>query len=128
MITITLEELVSSQTSLQKISSMQLPIAVSFKLARGIKQINEELKEFYEAQKKIGEKYGERDERGELKIDTKTGNIPISSEKQQEFQAELNALLAVEVKLNMDPININELESLNMSAQELYWLDKFIVM
>lgn len=127
MIKITLEELVNSQNILQKLITEKFPISTSYAISRIIKKVNIELKEFYDAQSEMAEKYGERNELGTLLTDLKTGNTPVKEEYKEQFQKEMTDLLKIEVILEVNPINIEQLSNINVSAQELFWLDKFLI-
>ena len=127
MIKVTLDVIINSQGPLQTLMAAQLPIAISYRLSRAMRQINEELKEFYATHKVLVEKYGEHDDEGKLIIDKENSSIPIQSEYQQLFQEEMSRLLAVEIHIDIEPINILELTNVNISAQELYWLEKFLI-
>lgn len=127
MIKVTLDVIINSQGPLQTLMAAQLPIAISYRLSRAMRQINEELKEFYATHKVLVEKYGEHDNEGKLIIDKENNSIPICTEYQELFQSEMAKLLAVEIHIDIEPINILELNNVNISAQELYWLEKFLI-
>lgn len=127
MIKVTLDVIINSQGPLQTLMAAQLPIAISYRLSRAMRQINEELKEFYATHKVLVEKYGEHDSEGKLIIDKENNSIPICTEYQELFQSEMAKLLAVEIHIDIQPINILELNNVNISAQELYWLEKFLI-
>ena len=127
MIKVSFDVIINSQRPLQTLMAAQLPIAISYRLSRAVKQINAELKEFYASHKILLEKYGEHDEQGQLIIDRENNSIPINSEYQAIFQEEMSKLLAVEISIDIEPINLLELTNVNISAQELYWLEKFLI-
>ena len=70
-------------------------------------------------------KYGEKDENGEL-ITDENGNCKISNSDTEEFTRELNELIATEVEINANKINMNLLENIDFTPSEMAVLEPFV--
>lgn len=64
MIRVTREQLMLSERGLSILANAKMPIGVSFKLNKLIKQITEELKETEKVRQEILQKYGKKDGEG----------------------------------------------------------------
>lgn len=70
------KQLMDSVDVLKKISDMNLPISLSYKIAKNIMKIEEELAILNKEKQKLIDKYGEKDEDGKIKSD-ESGRIRI---------------------------------------------------
>lgn len=100
------EVLVNSVQVLRKLNAAELPIKLSYKLAKNIKNIEKELALYEEEKQKLIAKYGEKDEVGKIKQnDDGTINI-LDTEK---WNNDIKELLAIEADISIEKINIDEL-------------------
>lgn len=112
-----LKDLVNAKDGLIKIFNAELPIKISYKLSKLVKDLNEELNFFEEKRKKLIEKFGEK--KGD-KIEVKQENLEL-------FTNEMNELLKLKVEFKFEKIQLNEIENVKLSSLEVYNLQKFII-
>jgi len=73
------------------------------------------------------DKYGEKDETGELKVD-ENGNCRVPPESINDFNAEMTELLNSEIEINANKLNINDLEEMEFTPSEMIALEPFVEM
>lgn len=93
-----LRDLVVAQESLGRLLALELPAAVSYKIARAARPIQAELHNYEQERIKLVQRLGEGNERGQIMV------LP---EKTAEFNEEMNALLDVDVDLEIRKRNIS---------------------
>lgn len=127
MIRITLQDLSQSVQTLSKedIYSISLEGKTSFKIARILKELNNEYSTFQKSRQNLILKYGEKNENGSIKIDDE-GNFKILRDNVEQFTKELEDLLATEIELNADYIDLNEIENANFTIGQMIALNNFI--
>ena len=121
---IKLGELDSILISMQSILNKELPIKIAYKFSKLQKSLLEEYKIFQENKQKLIDKYGEKDEEGNLII--KDDKIMILSQYLDAFNAEFSDFLEIEVEINFEPIKIEDL-NIEITPEVLMNLDKFII-
>ncbi len=113
-----LAEIQGAKQAFQKIMNADLPVRVAFRLSRMAKLIDEVYTQIEAQRMKLVEKYGAASDMG----------VTVKPENIQVFQAEFNELLAKEaVNLEIEPIKLDLLEGLKLTALEMLALEKFIV-
>ena len=125
MIKMTITEILNVVPVLQEMSNKSFPGATSFKIARLIKACEIELQTFEESRRKIIEEYGEKDEKGELKI-FDNQQIKVKEEYREKCAVSLNELLNTEIELNVSKIPVNSLEQIDITPNELIKMEAFI--
>lgn len=113
---------------LSMLSNKQLPVKVSYALAKNINSINKELKIFESEKMKIIKEYALKDEHGEPKI--KDNKIVFSSEeKENECNEKYNELLDIEIDIELRSVSTLDLfqSNVNFSPNELIELDFMLV-
>jgi len=109
---ITINKLVESVPDLKAILATKLPIKVAYRINKLVNnQIERELKQYDEARISLVNKYGDKDEKGDLKV--------TDPEKIKEFMKELNELLAMEIELDFTPIKVEELGDVQVEPKSL---------
>lgn len=126
MIRVTREQLLNSERGLMTLSSAKLPIATAYRVNKLIKQVGEELQEVEKIRMEILEKYASRDSEGEMITNSKTNFVAIDPEKQEDFNKEIVLLFSEECELSGDPINVDLLDSISMSSQEIASIEPFL--
>ncbi|MFT8347680.1 hypothetical protein [Clostridium saccharoperbutylacetonicum] len=113
---------------LSMISNKQLPVKVSYSLAKNIAVINKELKLFEEEKVKIIGQYALKDENGNPKIENNK-YIFENDEKENECNEKYNELLDIEAEIELRGIKESELlnANINFTPAELIELD-FMIM
>lgn len=126
MIRVTREQLLNSERGLMTLSSAKLPIATAYRVNKLIKQVGEELQEVEKIRMEILEKYASRDSEGEMVTNSKTNFVAIDPERQEDFNKEIVLLFSEECELSGDPINVDLLDSISMSSQEIASIEPFL--
>lgn len=92
---------------------------VGFKIARNLRMINEELKEYFEKKQELFRKYGEEKE-GQLIIDKGSENYPLFIEEIKPYEQQ-------EVTFNFRMITEEELSCSDLTAEQMYLLSDYMV-
>jgi hypothetical protein len=117
---ITLEKLHLMQQSLGKLITYDLPVATAFRLSRLAKQAKSEMDTLEESRTKLVTLFGDKDPDDPSRIKVTPQNL-------DKFSEEMRKLLAVEVNIDFEPINLSDLGDIKLSALDLANLDVFIV-
>lgn len=125
MIKVSIATLLNSTEALQKLSTTDLKAKLAWQVARLLKAADKEIQEFNETRMKLIQKYGEKDENGELIKDEKD-NCRISNDVAEEFSTQLNDLIQAEVEINVNKINIDELDNITFTPADMAMLENFI--
>lgn len=125
MISVKINDLLNATDTLQELSRKSLKARLAFDVSRLLKAADVEVSQFNEARMKILQKYGEKDENGELVSDEK-GNCRIANENLTDFNNELNELIGAQVELNANKISIDALDNLDFTPVEMVALEPFI--
>lgn len=102
------KQLMDSVDVLKKISNMNLPISLSYKIAKNIMKIEEELTILNKEKQKLIDKYGEKDEDGEIKSD-ESGRIRILD--MSSWTTEYSALEDLQIDIDLTTISEDDLLS-----------------
>lgn len=127
MIKVELQNLLDSMPIFQELISQKLAARTAFKVNKIVKAINKEYELFDETRRTIIEKYGDRDENGEIKSD-ENGNLQIKKDQTDEFVHELQELLTTEIELNVSPLFIEEIEDATFTPAQMDIMSVFIDM
>lgn len=101
------ERLVNSVGVLSKLTNLELPIKLSYAFSKNITKIDAELKAYNVEKRKLLNKYGEKDNEGNLKQNEK-GEVNILDI--ENFNKEIAELLQCESEID---IHLIDLESIN---------------
>jgi hypothetical protein len=112
--------------SIKKLSSKELPIQTSIKLAKLLKQLNLENEIFANEYRKLFDKYAEKDEKGNIKFENNNA-IALKKETIEEFKIKYNELMDYSFNVDFSPISISELKDIQISADDLIALEGFVV-
>lgn len=125
MITITINDLINSTETLQKLSQKDFKAKLAWSIARLLKAAEVEIQSFNDTRMSLIKKYGEKDEQGELITDDK-GNCKIENDKIEAFTGELNELLNSEIEINANKIDFNLLENIDFTPSDMTVLEPFV--
>ena len=84
----------------------KLPVRIGWMVARNLKKMEDIVKGIDEARDKLTQKYGERDENGNLKFQA-NGAITVETDK---FMDEFTPVLTTEFDIDFDMITLAEIE------------------
>lgn len=110
MINLSNERLVNSAGVLSKLSAMELPIRVSYDIAKNIEKIEKELKVYNSERQKLMEKYSVKGEDGKTKVE-EDGTINIQKDLLEDWNNNIKELYSIENEIDIHQISINELIS-----------------
>lgn len=125
MITMTLNDIFNAVPALREISTKEFPGSVTFKIARLIRELDKEIQLFDEERSKIANKYGEKDENGNLVIQ-EGGNIKILDNKIQDCNEELQALFNTQVEINANKLPVDIFDSIEMTPTQAMNLETIV--
>lgn len=112
------------QMALNKLISQPLPLRAAFKLKGIAAKVRDEFAKFEEARKSGLEKYGTKDEEGNLLL--KDDNAQLTPENMEAFGKELSELADTDVEI--PTIRVSELgDKVEFSADELSLLDEIVI-
>ena len=112
MIAVKISDLLNSTETLQKLAKQDFKAKLAWSIARLLKAAEVEIQSFNETRMNLINKYGEKDENGEL-ITDENNNCKINPDRMSEFNKELNDLLDMLVEINANKINMELLEDID---------------
>lgn len=116
MIKTTIRGILNAMPVLSKLSNRELPVKVSYSIAKVIKAANSELATYDTQRIKLCEQYGTlNDEKTEYIID---------ASRRSEFEAKGNELNNLAVELAVNPIQLPD--DVKLKAQEILLIEDFI--
>ncbi len=120
------ERIVNDANVLGTISQKNLPIKVSYAIAKNIAKIEAEIKVYNKERQKLIEKYSVKDEEGKPLIED--NSIKIAPEHVEDWNRDIKELLAIENEVDFHKFHIDELinSKCNMSPAELMLIDYMI--
>lgn len=125
MITIKIMDLVNGTPALQKLADAPLKAKLAWQISRILKVVDTEMQSFNETRMQLINKYGEKDESGEL-ITDEQGNCRIMPDKLIDFTNEINELVSTEIEINANKIKMENLDDVNFTPGEMATLEPFI--
>lgn len=114
-------EILDITSVLSKISKGNMSVRFRFKLIKNIK-LTSEILDVYEASKReLLEKYCEKDENGNFKVNEDNNSFKIKEEEIINWNKDIVELLSIESKVDLDTISIGELEenNIDLSTEEM---------
>ena len=105
-----LRDLVVAREALGRFLALELPAATAFKIARATRPVQAELQNYERQRVALVQRLGE---------DAGQGQIMVLPEKSAEFNEEMNALLDVDVELEIRKIDIGIFGETNIRAADL---------
>lgn len=120
MIKVKLADIVNSSNGLSNILKKELPIKAAYWLSRLMSKLDSEIKQFNLNRDNLIKKYGKETEHGEIRVD------PDDKVNFEKFQKEFNDLVDIEIEVDINKIPLSLFGDVNVSAMELFFLDKFV--
>ena len=121
------ERILNDAQSLGAISNKELPVKVSYSIAKNINKIESELKIYSNEKQKLIDKYSTKGEDGKTLIDAEN-KIKIADEYLDDWNRDIKELLAIENEVDIHKFSIDELinSNCNMTPAELMLIDYMI--
>lgn len=123
MVKVTIKELLEAQPVLTKITYTEMRAALSFRIMRAIKMIDEVFNDARDSYNQLIRKYAAHDENGEIIVDER--GVKMEEEFLTTFNNEHDALMATEVEITIDPLPLEVLDHVEISPYQAIMLDKF---
>lgn len=115
------EKLVNSIGVLSKLTNMELPIKLSYAISKNITKIDRELTVYNKEREKLINKYGEKDEEGNLKT-KEDGTINILDI--DSFNNDLKEILDIETEVDIHLIDLEKVNAdINITPGEIMLVD-----
>lgn len=115
------EKLVNSIGVLSKLTNMELPIKLSYAFSKNITKIDRELTAYNKERQKLIEKYGEKDNEGNLKT-KEDGTINILDI--DIFNGDLKEILEIETEVDIHVIDLENINAdISITPGELMVID-----
>jgi len=121
---LTNNQLQNSTIALSKLSQKELPIKISFLLAKNISHINAELKIYNDERQKLVEKYSIKDKNDKPIIEN--NQIKLQPKLINDWNKDMSELLSIENEVNIKQFSIDNLEGISISASEIMAI-KFMI-
>ena len=125
MINVTLWELDLATPALRKISQANVNAKTAFQIAKILGVIDIELKQLDKIRYALFEKYSQHDENGKIQLD-ENDNVVVSKDNVEAFTKEFNELMATEVSLNINSLDVELISEINLTPTEAGSILKFI--
>ncbi|WP_270659459.1 hypothetical protein [Paraclostridium bifermentans] len=122
---LTNKQIVNDSMILMEISRKELPIKVSYALAKNISKIEKELEIYNSERQKLLDKYCIKDENGRNKID-ENNQLKIQEEHLKDWEIDIKELQNIELEIDIHKFKIDELNGYNMAPSELMAIDYMI--
>lgn len=116
MIKVTMNDIINSISIFNTISETPMNIKSAYKIVKIIKAIEKEQQIFLEAQQKLIQKYAKKD----------SEQVIIDEQFVDSYNEEIKKFLATEIELAVEPIEISDIENIEITPAQAYLIDVFI--
>lgn len=110
--------------SLNKIMRAEIPVKLAWKLKGMAKFLDDQNKTYDDMRKELLKKHGEKDDKGELKMDER-GQVVFKEDGKDKFIKEHRELLEQPVEIK-DKIKLSDINGIKLSASDLLVLEDII--
>jgi hypothetical protein len=125
MITMTVNDLLNVIPVLRELLNKPFKGSTAFKLARLMREVDKETTLFEESRQKLAEKFGMRDEGGNLTFD-ENGNIQLQPEKLNECNEEMLGLLNTTLEINAEKIPMESFADIDIAPAQVMVIDTLV--
>ena len=122
---LTNERILNDSTRLASIAQKELPIKVSYAIAKNLAKLEAELKIYNSEREKLIEKYSIKDENGKTVAD-ENNQIKLQPELLSDWNKDIQELLAIENEIEIHKFSIEALNGYSMSPSDLMLIDYMI--
>ncbi|CEN87291.1 DUF1617 family protein [Paraclostridium sordellii] len=122
---LTNKKILKDAMTIGAISNKELPIKVSYALAKNISKIEKELEIYNNEREKLIEKYSVKDENDKTVID-ENNQIKIQDIYLEKWNKDIEELQNIEVEIDIHKFKLEELNGYNMTPAELMAIDYMI--
>lgn len=125
MIEVQLKDIVGSMHTFQRIAKIQMNAVDAYHITKLIQKLDDEYSTFEKIKKQLIDKYCEKDDNGNPKLD-KNKDIIIKDGYFDIAKQELEDLMNTNISIEAEPINLDSLKQVNLSPIDMQFLIKFI--
>lgn len=107
-----------------RLANSPLPIKIAYAFSKNIKAIKRELDELNILRQKFIDEYAERDEKGEIVMNSPV-EVKLKEETKKEFDEKFKEFLNMEVELEVHTVALNQftMSNINLTPTEMSVLD-----
>ena len=121
---LTYSQVAKSTESLRVLSNLELPYSVTLKLSKNIKAIEDTFQEYIKENKKLADKYFEKDNNGNyIKVNDTEGVYKIKDGQVENFRKDQDTLNKFEVDIPIYLIDVNELKDSTIKSTTIINID-----
>ncbi|SCJ49797.1 Uncharacterised protein [uncultured Clostridium sp.] len=122
---LTNKKILNDAMTIGAISNKELPVKVSYALAKNISKIEKELQIYNTEREKLIEKYSVKDDDNKTVID-ENNQIKIQDKYLEDWNKDIKELQEIEVEIDIHKFKLEELNGYNMTPAELMAIDYMI--
>ncbi len=124
---LTNRKIVNDSSFLGNLTQKQLPVKVSYAIAKNITKIEKELDIYNKERQKLLDKYCIKDDEGKNLID-ENNQLKIADEHLEDWNKDINELLDIEIDIDIHKFKENDLLNSNceLTAAEIMLIDYMI--
>ena len=126
MIKVNINTLIIIKPILQELANIKMPAKQSFKILHILKAADAEYAFIEKVQQKMILDYGKKDSNGDPILNLENHSYIIAEEHYATFEKEMSELLATEIELDCGKIDIELLDNINLSPNQLLAIEPFI--
>jgi hypothetical protein len=119
------QKLINDIGVLRNIAQKQLPVKISYAIAKNISKVDSELKIYNKERQKLVDKYAEKDKNGQPKIN-KNNQYNIKKECMEDWNRDVQELLSISVELDVFTFSVDLLDGFNISPAEMGVLARMV--
>ena len=121
MIEVKMKNIVDDIQFFVEFAKMPMKAKVAYQAAKILDIITEEYNRFNTVKNELIQKYGARDDKGELIVD-ENKNYVLNNDGAKDFAKELSELLESTISINCEEINIDDLNNLDFTPAQMHAL------
>lgn len=122
---LTNKKILNDAMTIGAISNKELPIKVSYAIAKNISKLEKELQIYNQEREKLIEKYSVKDDDNKTIID-ENNQIKIQDKYLDAWNKDIKELQEIEVEIDMHKFKLEELNGYNITPAELMAIDYMI--
>jgi len=119
------ERILNDSAKLSQIAQKELPVRVSYAIAKNIIKFQAELKTYNTEREKLIEKYSIKDENGHTVAD-ENNQIKFQPDLVLDWNKDIKELLSIENQIDIHQFSIDALNGYNMTASDLMLIEYMI--
>lgn len=122
---LTNKKIANDSLILMEIARKELPIKVSYAIAKNIAKIEKELEIYNSERQKILDKYCVKDENGKNKVD-ENNQLKIQEKYLKDWEKDIKELQNIDIEIDIHKFKLEELNEYKMTPSELIAIDYMI--